>query len=141
MHETILTYNATETLTLVFDGVVGVTHKYDASTDKNIRYQSLVGYADFKLSQRDSLNFRYENFNDLTSNSAVNNLFTTTANPNARPPQIDSYTLTNRYTLANGSEIRAEYRFDSATKELFPAHNGEFKKTQSTVTIGWLYSI
>jgi len=51
------------------------------------------------------------------------------------------YTLTNRYNLGNGAELRAEYRMDSANKELYPSEDGKFKKLQNTLLVGWLYSI
>lgn len=141
MHEAIITYQASQDLTLIFDGVVGITPKYDSDTGRDLVYQSLVWYADYKTAPKNYINLRYENFNELTSDKAANNLFTTTNNPNARPPQLDSYTLTNRYIVGNGSEVRLELRVDTSTTNLFPESKGGFKKTQETMTLGWLYSI
>jgi hypothetical protein len=53
-----------------------------------------------------------------------------------------AYTLTNRYNLGQGAEIRAELRYDNANKEIFSSDTaGDFVKDQTTFTLGWLYSI
>ncbi len=58
------------------------------------------------------------------------------------PTDVMGYTLTNRYNLKNGSEVRVEYRADTATEEIFPSNErGTFRKFQSTAMVGWLYSI
>jgi hypothetical protein len=144
MHEIIVTYNATEKLALVLDVVAGNQQNFDSATGKDSRWFGVVGYADFKTSTRNNLNFRYENFRDQTPKGAASTLFynapSATGN-NVEAPTVDAYTVTNRYSFGNGSEVRLEYRFDAATKEIFADKNGEYAKTQSTLAIGWLYSI
>lgn len=145
MHEIILTHNTTESVTLVFDAVVGNQKGYDSTTGHDSSWVALVGYADFKLTHNNSLNFRYENFKDLTPNGAASTLFynAPAGTGNAvEAPTVDSLTLTNRYVVGNGSEVRLEYRVDVATKEIFPGDKfNEYERTQNTVTLGWLYSI
>lgn len=131
MHELILTYHLNSRLDLVLDLVTG-------KNSPTVQYKGLVGYADFKTSERNSLNLRYEAFHD---DSSQGSLFVTTDNLNVAPPKVDGYTLTNRYKLRNGAEVRAEYRMDRATSELFPSHGGSFRKSQNTITLGVLYAI
>ncbi|MFY7993176.1 MAG: outer membrane beta-barrel protein [Bacteriovoracaceae bacterium] len=141
MHEAIISYQATDEFTLTFDGIMGMSPEYDSATQEDILYQSMVFYADLRTAPKNFINLRYENFNDLTSKKAQNNLFTTTSNFSVKPPQLDSYTLTNRYLVGNGSEVRLELRVDTSTTPIFPESKGGFKKTQETMTLGWLYSI
>lgn len=140
-HEIIATYHVTEKLSLVVDGVIGENAAYDATTGKDARWSSLVGYTEYKLLPRDTVVLRVENFRDLTSSSASANLFTTTANPNVKPADVMSYTFTNRYTIGNGAEFRTEVRYDSANEELYPNRRGSFNRDQATLMAGWLYSI
>lgn len=135
--EIIVTHNTTDYMTLVFDGVVGTHQNFDSTTGKDAHWLALVGYADFKIAHNDSINFRYENFKDMTSDASAVNLF----GNSVTAPTVDSYTITNRYQIPNGTEIRLEYRYDVATKEIFPDSDGGFKKSQSTLALGWLYSI
>jgi hypothetical protein len=37
--------------------------------------------------------------------------------------------------------VRIEYRLNTATKVIFTNHHGTYDKQQSTVTLGWAYSI
>lgn len=141
-HEVILSFQATEKLTLIADGVIGKNEGYDVPTGKDESWYSLVGYIDYKTHTTNSLGLRVENFNDTTSKDATNNLFTTTTNPSVQPPSIMAYTLTNRYNLGQGAEIRAELRYDNANKDLFPSDKSDdFINDQTTFTLGWLYSI
>ena len=140
-HEIILSYQATERLTLITDGVIGKNEGYDVTTGKDASWYSLVGYADYKTHATNSLGLRVENFNDTTSSQAAKNLFSTD-NYSGKAPSIMAYTLTNRYNLGQGAELRAEFRYDNANKELFPSDKkGNFINEQTTFTLGWLYSI
>jgi hypothetical protein len=141
-HEVILSYQATEKLTLITDAVIGKNEGYDVPTGKDQSWYSLVGYADYKTHSTNSLGLRVENFTETTSSKAVNNLFYTDANPSVKPPSIMAYTLTNRYNLGQGAEIRAELRYDNSNKKIFSSDTeGDFVKDQTTITLGWLYSI
>jgi hypothetical protein len=141
-HEIILSYQASDRLTLITDGVIGKNEGYDEPTGKDESWYSLVGYADYKTHATNSLGLRVENFKETTSSKATNNLFTTTANPSVKPPSVMGYTITNRLNLGQGAELRAELRYDNANKEIFPSDTkGNFINEQTTFTLGWLYSI
>ncbi len=144
MHELILTHNTTDNLTLVFDGVVGTQQGFDSATGSDSAWTALVGYADIKLDYNFYVNFRYENFKDLTPSKSVSTLFYNQPldmGNQVGAPTVDAYTVTGRYTIGNASEVRLEYRFDAATKEIFANERGTFDKHQNTLTLGWLYSI
>lgn len=140
MHEIILTYNASETVTLVVDALVGRNKNFDASTGKDQSWAGIVAYFDFKTSLKNTICLRGESFSDLTSKDSNTNLFSTDSNP-VDPTSVTGYTLTNRYNMMNGSEIRLEYRLDSASEKIFPKNDDQFSKKQNTLTVAWLYSI
>lgn len=140
MHELILTYNLSENLTLVLDAHTGYNKNFDTVKDYDTRWAGVVGYVDFKSSIKNAINFRFESFKDLTSKNASTNLFSTVDNP-VEPVTVNGYTLTNRYSLNNSSELRLELRYDTATEKIFPKNQSDYSKQQSTMTLAWLYSI
>lgn len=140
MHEVILSYNASENLTFVVDALVGKNKNFDAPTGKDHLWSGIVTYADLKTSGRNSLCLRAEKFSDHTATSSTTNLFSTASNP-VDPTTVYGYTLTNRYNLLNGSEIRLEYRLDTASEDIFPKNKKDYDDKQNTVTVAWLYSI
>lgn len=141
---TIYEYNLVYAMNRELSFAIDVTYgqEKNATVDsKDASWFGLVGYADYKLSNKDNLCLRVENFKDLTSDSAASNMFTGTNPAIEGSANIMSYTLTNRYNLKNGSEVRAEWRSDVATEKIYPRKNGKFSESQNTVTIAWLYSI
>lgn len=140
IHEVILNYQLNDRVQLISDTVWGVNRGADAGTGKDQKWYGLVEYVDVKTSERNSLCLRVEHFFDKTSASAANNLLTTNV-LSPKPTRLEGYTLTNRYNLNNSSEIRVEFRYDVASQKVFPTKKDEFIKDQSTITVGWLYSI
>lgn len=140
IYEWNMLWNAKKTLAILFDITYG-TEK-DATTDeKDKRWLGLVGYIDYNLFNKDYLCLRVENFKDLTSKDAASNMFDSTNSAIDDPADIMSYTLTNRYNLKNGSEVRLEWRTDKASEEIYPSGDGKFNDKQDTLTVAWLYAI
>jgi hypothetical protein len=140
IYEWNIVWAAKENLSFAWDTTYG--SEKNATTDgKDTRWLGLVGYADYKFSSRDNLCLRIENFRDLTNDNATSYKFNATNPDINRAPEVMSYTLTNRYNMKNGSEIRAEWRTDQSTQKIYPRKNGKFSDHQDTLTVAWLYSI
>lgn len=139
-HEIILTYALSNKTSFIIDALKGSNKKFDAGTNKNQDWEGVVGYVDQKWSNRNAVTLRGEYFADKSKPEVVNNLFSTTTH-SARPTTVQGYTLTNRYTMDNGSEIRFEYRVDFATEAIFPKNKTDYAKEQNTATLAWLVSI
>ena len=140
VYEYNLAWNANSDVTLAFDVIYG--QEDEATTDsKDTAWLGLVGYIDYDTSKNVSFCLRVENFKDLTTSGAASNLFSTEDNPDVAPANIMAYTLTNRFNLRNGSELRAEFRLDKANETIYPKKNGKFSNEQSTLTLAWLYSL
>jgi hypothetical protein len=99
MHELILTHNTTENLTLVLDALVGTKKGFDSTTGADSAWTAIVGYADVKLYYNFFVNFRYENFKDLTPGKSASTLFYNAPSNFGNPvgaPTFDAYTVTGR---------------------------------------------
>lgn len=140
IYEYNLVWTKDRSLNLAFDVTYG--QEKNATTDlKDSRWLGLVGYIDYNVYKKDNLCLRVENFRDLTSENADSNMFTGTNPDITGTANIMSYTLTNRYNLKNGSEVRAEWRSDKSTEKIYPRKNGKFSDEQNTISVAWLYSI
>jgi hypothetical protein len=51
-----------------------------------------------------------------------------------------SLTLTSDHLVAGALRARFEYRTDFASEPIFPHENGSQQKTQTTLTVGLVYS-
>jgi hypothetical protein len=141
---TIYEYNLSWNPDRIWSYAMDVTYgsEKNATTDsKNTRWLGLVGYVDYNLFRKDHICFRVENFKDMTDKNASSNLFTSTNSAITSPANIMSYTLTNRYNMRNGSEIRFEWRTDKANQDIYPRKDAKFTDTQNTLTVAWLYAI
>ncbi|MDH4469077.1 MAG: outer membrane beta-barrel protein [Bacteriovoracaceae bacterium] len=138
-HEMILQFRPNKRWTLVADTVTGKEINGGGSgIDK--KWLALVGYIDYETHERNKLVLRYEQFQDKTDATASSNLFNGTITTFA-PSKVNSVTLTDRYNLNNGTEVRLEFRHDSADNQIFPKNASEFTKNQDTLTAAWIYSI
>ena len=129
-HEVILQYRPNKRWTLVSDIVSG-KEENGGGTGMDKEWLALVGYVDYETHVRNKIVLRLEQFEDKTDPAASSNLFNSTITTLA-PSKVTSVTLTNRYNLNNGAEVRLEYRHDSADNQIFPKNVSEFTKNQDT---------
>jgi hypothetical protein len=54
--------------------------------------------------------------------------------------RAQSVTVTSDHLIAGSLKARLEYRTDFADQALFPKDDGSFKKSQTTLTVGLVYS-
>ena len=120
LFDTTLSVSASSKLTLMAN--------VDYGSEGELKWWGVAGYA--KLQARDdwALVERYEYLDDDEGGFM---LIGTTA---------QTLTVTSDHLIAGGLKARLEYRTDFADEAIFPKDDGSYKKSQTTLTVGLVYS-
>jgi hypothetical protein len=121
----------------------------DVQVDGGEKYSSFAGYVKFKASERIYAALRYEMLKEKRATAGqfnlatVENGFAATNLAGVTSHEIDSLTLTGGYDFMNGSELKLEYKMDTADKKVYYT-----SKTDATslddklnlVSVAWLFN-
>jgi hypothetical protein len=116
------------TLTIAASSRLTFMANLDYGSEGVVKWWGVAGYA--KLQARDNwaLVGRYEYLDDTEGGFM---LIGTTA---------QTLTVTSDHLIAGGLKARVEYRSDFADEAIFPKDDGTYKKSQTTFTVGLVYS-
>lgn len=121
LYELIVSYQATERLTLAANGVYGEDHPLSATA----LWRGVAGYLKYMLNDVSSLAVRAEAFADPAG-------FMTST-----PQNLYEATLTYEYRPFANLILRGEYRFDWSSASAFDGEAGtSTRKNQSTLAVG-----
>jgi hypothetical protein len=103
-------------------------------------YWGVAGYGKYTLSPKAYFAARYEYFDDPQGYAGL--LTDRQIDVSEGPGWAQEATGTYAYNLTSGLQIRAEYRYDFASKPLFQVGNNfdHIVKEQNTATVGFIYS-
>ena len=120
LFDTTLTYAASEKLSLMAN--------YDYGKEGDVSWWGIAAYAKYQASPNWALVGRYEYLDDTDGGFMT---FGTTA---------QSITVTSDTLIAGGLKARLEYRTDFADEDIFTKDDGSLKGSQTTLTVGLVYS-
>lgn len=119
----------------------------EATSGNEAKYTSYAVYAKFQATEKFFAAARYEMFSEEktgTSSMVYAGSLSNSAAITGNDHDMDSITLTGGYDLMNGSQIKLEYRMDSADKEVYrTGANGSADKTDdsnNTVALAWTFT-
>ena len=120
LFDTTLSVTATSKLSLMAN--------YDYGKEGGTSWWGIAGYAKLQAAPSWALVGRYEYADDTDGGFMT---FGT---------KVQSVTLTSDHLVAGALRLRLEYRTDFADDAVFPDDNGSFKDSQTTLTVGLVYS-
>lgn len=128
VYEAIVTYNATDSLTLMADYNLG---RQDSLTGASQKYSGIAAYARWKQDPY-TLALRYEFADDK------DNVMFAGTTPNGN--EIQEVTVTAERTIAGSLLTRLEYRVDISDDNIYEGEDrGTTEDTQSRVVLGFVY--
>ena len=101
---------------------------FDYGEEGDVKWWGVAAYAKLQATSSWGLVGRYEYIDD----SEGGFMFLGT--------KAQTLTLTSDHLIAGGLKARLEYRTDFADDDVFPDDNGGFKDSQTTLTVGLVYS-
>jgi hypothetical protein len=105
-----------------------VMANFDYGKEGDVKWWGIAGYAKLQATPNWAIVGRYEYVDD--SEGGFMTLGTT----------AQSLTVTSDHLIAGGLKARLEYRTDFADDDVFPDEDGTFKDSQTTLTVGLVYS-
>lgn len=124
MSDTIVSYAATEQLSLAFN----YDHGQDTIADEKVSWHGVAGYLKYQPNAWFALSPRVEYYDDADG-------FTT-----GTVQKLKEVTLTTEFKHKDGVLMRVEYRHDFSNVEIFPKKTDETSKNQDTLTVGMVYA-
>jgi len=116
------------TMTLVASPKLSLMANLDYGTEGAVDWWGVAGYAKFQARDNWALVGRYEYLDDTAGGFMT---LTTKA---------QTVTVTSDHLIAGNLKARLEYRTDFADEAIFPKDDGSYKKSQTTLTVGLVYS-
>lgn len=121
--------------------------KVNATATNEQKWSSYAAYAKFKATEKFFAAARYEMFEEKRSNNAEAFGFVSNTANNYSVADlvghdtngIDSITLTLGYDLMNGSEMKLDYRMDSADQKIW-TDGSDTKDSVNVVALAWLFN-
>jgi len=120
LFDTTLTVNATGKLSLMAN--------YDYGKEGDVEWWGIAAYAKLQATPSWAVAARYEYLDDTKGGFMT---FGTKA---------QTITVTSDHTIAGALKARLEYRTDFADEDIFEKDDGSFKSSQTTLTVGVVYS-
>ena len=120
LFDTTLTVNATGKLSLMAN--------YDYGKEGDVEWWGIAAYAKLQATPSWAVAARYEYLDDTKGGFMT---FGTKA---------QTITVTSDHTIAGALKARLEYRTDFADEDIFEKDDGSFKGSQTTLTVGVVYS-
>jgi hypothetical protein len=108
-----------------------------ATVGKQATWYGIAGYTKFSFNPKSYLALRYEYYGDPDGYT----LFGGDINP-ADGTHLQEFTSTYAFNMTSALQVRAEYRYDFASQQLFQtgSNPNSFRKEQNTATLGFIYS-
>src|SRR6185295_388744 len=97
---------------------------FDYGKEGEVKWWGVAGYAKYQASPDWALDARYEYVDDSEGGFMLLN---TTG---------QSLTVTSDHLVGGNLRARLEYRTDFADQPVFPKDDGDFKKSQTSLTVG-----
>ncbi len=116
------------TLTIALTPKFSVMGNFDYGKEGDTTWWGVAAYAKLQAAEKWAVVGRYEYLDDTEGG------FMTIGQ------KAQSLTLTSDHTLAGALKTRFEYRLDSTDDHFFVTDDGDAKTSQSTVTVGLVYS-
>lgn len=116
------------TLTVAATDALSFMGNVDYGTEGDVKWWGIAAYAKLQASPRWALAARYEYVDDTDGGFMT---IGTTA---------QSITLTSDHTIAGALKARLEYRTDFAGEDVFEEDDGSRRGSQTTLTVGVVYS-
>jgi len=116
------------TVTLAASPRFSLMANFDYGTEGVVDWWGIAGYAKLQAKDNWALVGRYEYLDDSQGGFMT---FGTKA---------QTVTLTSDHLIAGNLKARLEYRTDFADQAIFPKDDGSYKKSQTTFTVGLVYS-
>ncbi|MGH1467924.1 MAG: outer membrane beta-barrel protein [Bdellovibrionales bacterium] len=132
-HELIADYKVSPALEVATDVIYGRLSHIDDDTADWLAWEVL---AKWSLGSSFYISPRYEIFYD--KNGVTIELASTTKP--SLPQKIQSFTLTSGWKISEGLEARIEARQDRSSENIFVDGDSQTHKSQTTVTLGLMYS-
>jgi Putative beta-barrel porin-2, OmpL-like. bbp2 len=104
------------------------TANFDYGWEGDVTWWGIAGYAKYQAKDNWALVGRYEYVDDTDGGFMT---FGT---------KVQSLTVTSDHLIAGSLKARLEYRTDFADDDVFPDEDGTFKDSQTTLTVGLVYS-
>jgi predicted porin len=120
LFDTTLAFSASSRLSLMGN--------LDYGAEGDATWWGIAAYAKYQVKDGWTLVGRYEYLDDTDGGFMT---FGTTA---------QTLTVTSDHTIAGALRARLEYRTDFANEAIFPEHDGPKTKSQTTLTVGLVYT-
>jgi hypothetical protein len=116
------------TFTLAATPRLSVMANFDYGTEGDVEWWGVAAYAKYQARDDWALVGRYEYVDDTKGGFMT---FGT---------KVQSLTVTSDHTIAGALKARLEYRTDFADADIFETDDGSDKGSQTTLTVGVVYS-
>ena len=116
------------TLTLVATSKLSFMGNFDYGKEGDVEWWGIAAYAKLQATPSWAVAARYEYLDDTKGGFMT---FGTKA---------QTITVTSDHTIAGAFKARLEYRTDFADEDIFETDDGSFKGSQTTLTVGVVYS-
>jgi Putative beta-barrel porin-2, OmpL-like. bbp2 len=105
-----------------------VMGNFDYGKEGDVKWWGVAGYAKLQAAPNWALAGRYEYIDDTEGGFML------------LGTKAQTITVTSDHLIAGGLKARLEYRTDFADDDVFPDEDGTFKDSQTTLTVGLVYS-
>jgi len=115
----------------------------EQTSGNEAEYMSYAGYVKFQATEKFFAALRYEMLSEETTGTSTMLYAETFSGASAitgNEHDTDSITLTAGYDLMNGSQVKLEYRMDSADKKIYTHSDNSTDDSNNTVALAWLLS-
>ena len=116
------------TLTLAATSKLSLMGNFDYGKEGDVEWWGIAAYAKLQATPSWAVAARYEYLDDTKGGFMT---FGTKA---------QTITVTSDHTIAGALKARLEYRTDFADEDIFETDDGSFKGSQTTLTVGLVYS-
>ena len=116
------------TLTLAVSPKVSLMANYDYGKEGDVDWQGIAAYAKYQAKDNWALVGRYEYLDDSKGGFMLIGT------------KAQTLTVTSDHLIAGSLRARLEYRTDFADEAIYPKDDGTLKKSQTTLTVGLVYS-
>jgi hypothetical protein len=133
--------NVSGSLSFAFDWVHGTDDNATGVGNKDQKWQSLVGYVNWKFDDKWRFAARSEWFAE-TTNAGESGAYRLGVDGSVTGPvDITTQTMTLAHAFSEGNELRLEYRLDHANNGIFWNRDNHLRRQQDTMLIAWMFKI
>jgi len=115
----------------------------EETSGNEAEYSSYAAYVKFQATEKFFAAARYEMLSEEKKGSSTflyANSFDNVAAITGTEHDVDSITLTAGYDLMNGSQVKLEYRMDSADNKIYTHSDNTTEDSNNTVALAWLFA-